>query len=83
MSASEIITLIICGWMLLHIFYFAVLYLVMDSELPMFFTPKDLYQHSKINALGCLVLYILFIGLIPIFTIGGIIKWLFTVGRRD
>lgn len=82
MNAGEIIIPIIGGGVLLHIFYPVVLYIVMDSELPLFFTPKDLYQHSKMNAIGCLVLYILFIGLVPIFTVGGIIKWLFTVGRK-
>lgn len=83
MSDREIITLIMCGWILLHIFYVVLVYIVTDGEFPVFFTPKDLYQHSKINIVGCLVLYILFISLIPIFTIGGVIKWLFTVGRRD
>lgn len=81
MSTGEIITLIICIWILTHIFYLLVLYIEMDSNLPLFFTPKDLYQHSKMNAIGCLILYLLLMGLVPIFTVTGIIKWLFTVGR--
>lgn len=82
MNPVDIIMTIICLYLCLHAL-FVLLYFYSDTALPVFFTPEELYQHSKMNIVGCLIVYLLFIILIPVFTIGGIIKWLFTVGRKD
>lgn len=84
MNTVEIIMAIIGLYVCLHalfVLFYIYFYSYSDTDFPIFFTPEDLYQHSKMNAVGCLIIYLLLIALIPIFTLGGIIKWLFTVGR--
>ena len=45
-------------------------------------TPMDLYRITKMNLFGCIVVWTLLVPLCTFCSIGGLIKWLFTVGRK-
>lgn len=47
------------------------------------YTPGTLYFHTKMNWFGCIAVYILLFPFGFVFEIGGFLKWLFTVGRKD
>ena len=91
MNMGEIIVIVIFVSVCLHVLrvveYMPVLPEETISDLPLFFTPKDLWCNTKLNILGCLIVYLLLLVLVPLFTIGGMlyksIKWVFTVGRKD
>ena len=60
----------------------AVLYLV-DEDWPVFYTPATFYELTNMNWFGCIIAYIILLPFAFVFEIGGILKWLFTVGRKD
>ena len=48
----------------------------------LFFTPMDLYRITKMNLFGCIVVWTLLVPLCTFCSIVGLIKWLFTVGKK-
>lgn len=48
-----------------------------------FYTPKSIYEECNINWFGAIIIYILIFPFSFILSIGGFLKWLFTVGRKD
>jgi len=45
-------------------------------------TPMDLYRITKMNLFGCIVVWTLLVPFCTFCSIGGLIKWLFTAGRK-
>lgn len=45
-------------------------------------TPMDLYRITKMNLFGCIMVWTLLVPFCTFCSIGGLIKWLFTVGRK-
>ena len=47
------------------------------------FFPNDIYDITEMNWFGCITIYIILFPIAFIYEIGGFLKWLFTVGRKD
>ena len=47
-----------------------------------FYTPLSIYNESRMNWFGAIVVYILIFPFSFILGIGGFLRWLFTVGRK-
>lgn len=58
-----------------------ILYMI-NENLPLLYTPKDIYKRTEMNWFGCIIIYILLFPIGFVYEIGGFLKWLFTVGRR-
>ena len=48
-----------------------------------FYTPRSIYEESNMNWFGTVIVYILIFPFSFILGIGGFLRWLFTVGRKD
>lgn len=84
MQTGEIIGLILLLLsciLILHFISAFILYMIIGN-LPLFYTPKDIYKKTKMNWFGCIVIYILLFPIGFVYEIGGFLKWLFTVGRK-
>lgn len=57
--------------------------IINDDKFPILYTPKTLYSFTKMNWFGCIVIYILLLPFTFALQIGGILKWLFTIGRKN
>ena len=44
--------------------------------------PSELYKYTKMNMFGCIVCWIVLLPFAPYCTLGGLVRRLFTVGRR-
>lgn len=53
------------------------------DELRDVFNPAGIYENTKVNIFGCIILTILFNILCPAMTIYYWFRWLCTVGRKD
>lgn len=53
-----------------------------DENLPLLYTPKDIYKRTEMNWFGCIVIYILLFPIGFVYEIGGFLRWLFTIGRK-
>ena len=53
-----------------------------DHKVPLLYTPGTLYKFTKMNWFGCIISWVIFLPFTFLFEFGGIIKWLFTVGRK-
>lgn len=69
---------------MMHVVSWRALATIIDNDkFPVLYTPKTLYSFTKMNWFGCIMIYILLLPFTFTFQIGGILKWLFTVGRKD
>lgn len=86
MAANEIILLIViclvisgfihwAGWSSLASFT--------EEGFPLLYTPGTLHSFTKMNWFGCIISWIVLLPFTFLLEIGGVIKWLFTVGRKD
>ena len=58
-----------------------ILYMI-NENLPLFYTPNDIYRKTEMNWFGCIVIYVLLFPIGFVYEIGGFLRWLFTVGRK-
>ena len=83
---ARIVLIILAGVALsgmLHVTMWRVLATIInDDKFPILYTPKTLYSFTKMNWFGCVVIYILLLPFTFALQIGGILKWLFTIGRK-
>ena len=63
--------------------YSIVLSLIDNSKFPFLYTPGTLYKFTKMNWFGCVMTWIILLPFTFLFELGGIIKWLFMVGRKS
>lgn len=54
-----------------------------NENFPFLYTPATFYKLTEMNWVGCIITYILLFPIAFISEIGGFLKWLFTVGRKD
>ena len=59
-----------------------IVYLI-NENFPVFYTPATIYKLTEMNWFGCITIYILLFPIAFIFEIGGFLRWLFTIGRKD
>jgi hypothetical protein len=85
MGGAEILMLMISIICLIAICHFIVAFLLAYTidELPTFYTPATIYQLTKMNWFGCITIWVVLFPFGFIFELGGFLKWLFTVGRKD
>lgn len=48
-----------------------------------FYTPLSIYNESNMNWFGTICFYILIFPFSFVLAIGGFLRWLFTIGRKD
>lgn len=85
MQIREIILLILLLLSCIFILHFIsafILYMI-NENIPLFYTPKTIYKETEMNWFGCIVIYILLFPIGFVYEIGGFLKWLFTVGRKN
>ena len=46
------------------------------------FYPSELYKYTKMNMFGCIVCWIILLPFAPYCTLGGLVRRLFTIGRK-
>ena len=84
MTGKEIIlmlTLILVVSAILH----CASYLVIrwnDFDFPLLFTPMDIYYYKRMNIVGSIITWILLLPFCSMFELLGILKYLFTLGRK-
>lgn len=54
-----------------------------NEDWPMWYTPATFYELTHMNWFGCIIVWILLFPFTFVFETGGLLKWLFTVGRKD
>lgn len=83
---ARIVLIIFAGVVLsgmLHVAVWrALVTIINDDKFPTLYTPKTLYSFTKMNWFGCIVTYLLLLPFTFAFQVGGILKWLFTIGRK-
>ena len=68
---------------LAHWFIWDVLRTLIDNrKFPLLYTPGTLYKFTKMNWFGCVASWVILLPFTFLFELGGVIKWLFTVGRK-
>ena len=86
MAWNEITLIIFIGIVIsgfIHWFTWSMLVSLIDNKkFPLFYTFGDLHKFTKMNWFGGVMTYLLLLPFIFAFEIGGIVKWLFTVGRK-
>ena len=78
MQTGEIIGIIV-GVLLLELITHLCISALLDQ---IFYTPLSIYNESRMNWFGVIIVYILIFPFSFIFGIGGFLRWLFTVRRK-
>lgn len=61
----------------------AIIAAILDTNnCDVFYTPKTIYRKTNMNWFGSICIYILIFPFSFILSIGGFLRWLFTVGRK-
>ena len=79
MQTGEIIGIII-GVLLVEVITH---FLTVESLDIVFYTPRSIYEESNMNWFGTICIYILIFPFSFILGIGGFLRWLVTVGRKQ
>ena len=87
MAINAIILLIFIGTTissLAHWFAYSIIVSLIDNKsFPLLYTPGSLYKFTKMNWFGCVASWTILLPFTFVLQLGGIIKWLFTVGRKS
>ena len=87
MAWNEITILIFIGTVVsgfVHWFAYSIVITLTDNKsFPLLYTPGSLYKFTKMNWFGCVASWIILLPFTFALQIGGVIKWLFTVGRKS
>ena len=83
MTEEVIMILIFLGLVFSAISHTVIIIVLVASDCDIFYTPKTIYENSNMNWLGTICVYILIFLFSFILAIGGFLRWLFTVGRKD
>lgn len=82
----ENLILFIIFIMLTLVIHFALitsLFTIINDDWPVFYTPATFYKMTQMNWVGCIISYILLFPFGFVFEIGGFLKWVFTIGRKE
>lgn len=69
----------------IHILYFVVYVGITDAArelLDFFWYPKKIYNKSKVNWFGAILIYFVYFIIVPIYAFISILIWLSTIGRK-
>ena len=87
MAGNEIALLILLGIAvsgLIHWCTYGIISTIINSEkFPLLYTPGSLYKYTKMNWVGCIMTWLILLPFTFALELGGVIKWLFTAGRKS
>lgn len=81
----EVFGLILLFGVFVFVIHFCVAFVLfcVNEDWPIYYTPATFYELTSMNWIGCVLVWILLFPFAFVFELGGLFKWLFTVGRKD